>query len=106
MRTVFTWCTLVSRHNEKTSERKINPVKHSLRQASCSAAHTITHAWPSRLNLANFSLIWQGQSVKQRTGAPTQLRFLNGLVFYVGPTRDVPCHGLDEQLPQRRVQRR
>ena len=42
-------------------KRKINPVKHSLRQASGSAAHTITLAWPSRLNLANFSLIWQGQ---------------------------------------------
>jgi len=57
-------CTLVSRHNDNimtNPTRKINPVKHSLRQASCSAAHTITHAWPSRLNLANFSLIWQGQ---------------------------------------------
>ena len=57
-------CTLVSRHNDNimtNPKRKINPVKHSLRQASGSAAHTITLAWPSRLNLANFSLIWQGQ---------------------------------------------
>jgi hypothetical protein len=57
-------CTLVSRHHDyimTNPKRKINPVKHSLRQASGSAAHTITHAWPSRLNLANFSLIWRGQ---------------------------------------------
>ena len=44
---------LVLRHNDKPRTEN-QPC-----QASCSAAHTITHAWPSRLNLANFSLIWK-----------------------------------------------
>ena len=92
---VHTWCTLVSRHKFKPSTE--NQPCEAQPSFLLRRPQNHTHAWPSRLNLAKFSLL-------VASGA---LRF--HAVFHAAcerPTRDVPCHGLDEQLPQRRVQRR